>query len=168
MPGTVEVLVLGPVGLRRDGETHSPTGVTRAVLAALALAGDTGLTADALFAQVWGARGAQSMKSTLTVTVHRLRQWLREACGDGIAVRATTTGYALAGGQVDAAVFRALVAEAAGLPPAAAAETLGRALALWRGPALADVPPDSVDQAQRAGLERDRVGAVTAYATALV
>ena len=50
-------------------------------------------------------------------------------------------GYRLAvePGQVDARRFEHLVAEAAALPPAAALDAYGAALALWRGPPFAEV-----------------------------
>ncbi|MBS2963188.1 tetratricopeptide repeat protein [Actinocrinis puniceicyclus] len=163
------VLVLGPVGLGRPFRAPS-SNILRAVLAALALAGPGGLSAGELFETVWGSRDARSMDSTLTVNIHRLRQWLRTAAYGKVSVTRTTTGYALhlADGEVDADRFLRQVEAAETLETAAKAGALGEALSLWRGPALADVPDGSADQAAVMRLELRRVTAVVEYARALL
>lgn len=165
----VNVLVLGPVGVGEPFRTPS-SSILRAVLAALALAGPSGLSAGELFDTVWGSRDARSTDSTLTVTIHRLRQWLRTAARGQVSVTRTTTGYALdlSGGEVDADRFLRLVDAAEPLEPAAKAPALAAALALWRGAALADVPDGSADQAAVTRLELRRVTAVVDYARALL
>ena len=165
----IDVLVLGPVGVGHPFRTPS-SSILRAVLAALALAGPGGLSAGELFETVWGARDARSRDSTLTVNIHRLRQWLRASAHGQISVTRTTTGYALelSGGAVDADRFLHLVEAAESREPAAKAEVLAGALALWRGPALADVPDGSADQAAVMRLELRRVTAVVDYARALL
>ena len=172
----MNVLVLGPVGVgpaTRAGEGGFRTpgsNILRAVLAALALAGPPGLSAGELFETVWGSRDARSIDSTLTVNIHRLRQWLRTATHDRVSVKRTTTGYALelGDGQVDAHCFLRMADEADPLEGAAKAESLRAALALWRGPALADIPDGSVNQAAVVRLELRRVTAVVDYARALL
>ncbi|HEU5352875.1 MAG TPA: BTAD domain-containing putative transcriptional regulator [Actinocrinis sp.] len=165
----MDVLVLGPVGIGNPFRTPS-SNILRAVLAALALAGPGGLSGGELFETVWGSRDARSMDSTLTVSIHRLRQWLRTFAHGHVSVTRTTTGYALelAGGEVDADRFLRLVEAAEPLEPAAKAEALGVALGLWRGPALADVPDGSADQAAVIRLELRRVTVVVDYARALL
>ena len=171
---SMDVLVLGPVGVGPMG-TAQPvltpsSNVLRAVLAALALAGPAGLSAGELFETVWGSRDARSMDSTLTVNIHRLRQWLRTATDGRVSVTRTTTGYALSlpEGEVDAHRFLQLAEAAARLDDAAKAENLSAALALWRGPALADVPDGSANQPAVIRLELRRVTAVVEYARALL
>jgi DNA-binding SARP family transcriptional activator len=76
--------------------------------------------------------------------IHVVASRLRSALGEGV-LRSHGCGYALqlAPGELDADRFEGLVrrgrAELAAGEPRRAAETLGEALALWRGPALADV-----------------------------
>jgi|SRR5579884_329156 len=165
----MNVLVLGPVGVGYPFRTPS-SNILRAVLGALALAGPGGLSAGELFETVWGSRDARSMDSTLTVNIHRLRQWLRTYAHGQVLVTRTTTGYALelSGGDVDADRFLRLVDAAEPLEPAAKADALGAALDLWRGPALADVPDGSADQAAVMRLELRRVTAIVDYARALL
>jgi DNA-binding SARP family transcriptional activator/streptogramin lyase len=61
--------------------------------------------------------------------------------------------------QIDVGRFEKLVEEARGQPPAEAATTLREALALWRGPALADLE-DSVARPERGRLEEERANAL--------
>ncbi|MFN8203098.1 MAG: BTAD domain-containing putative transcriptional regulator [Solirubrobacteraceae bacterium] len=74
-------------------------------------------------------------------------------------------GYRLAvePDAVDAARFERLAddggAALARGDHAAAADLLAEALALWRGPALADVPDSTIAQAAAAALEARRLGA---------
>ncbi len=167
----MDVLVLGPVGVGPVGQPTTPTSnILRAVLAALALAGPGGLSGGELFETVWGSRDARSMDSTLTVNIHRLRQWLRATTGGRVSITRTTNGYALdlSEGEVDADRFVRLAEAAEALEPAEKAEALGAALALWRGPALADVPDGSADQLAVTRLELRRVTAVVDFAGALV
>ncbi|WP_163512935.1 AfsR/SARP family transcriptional regulator [Fodinicola acaciae] len=156
----VDVLVLGPVGLRRREEFLSPpSGVARAVVAALAIAGSDGLTSSALFETVWGSRAANAERSTVTVSVHRVRQWLREAVGDAVRVDRLGSGYVLRmTGESDVHRFVRLAA--------GGVEQQAEALALWRGRALADVPADSQDAVAVGDLVRSRLECATAYAGA--
>ncbi|QKG23055.1 AfsR/SARP family transcriptional regulator [Actinomadura verrucosospora] len=166
----VRITVLGRVGVERGGHRTLPTsGIARALLGALALAGLAGLSGlgdDALKSLLWGARETVISDSTLAVAVYRLRRWLTEAAGPGVEVVRTTNGYALElpGADIDAAAFRRAVADAAMLPAERRAGALERALGLWRGRALEDVSPDSVDQAAVDRLERERVEAAMEHA----
>ncbi|WP_344278171.1 ATP-binding protein [Actinomadura napierensis] len=166
----VRIVVLGRVGVERAGRLALPaSGIARALLGALALAGLAGLTGlgdDTLKSLLWGTRESVISDSTLAVAVYRLRRWLTETAGPGVEVVRTTNGYALElpGAEVDAAVFRRAVADAAMLPAGRRAGALERALGLWRGRALEDVSPDSVDQAAVERLERERVEAAMEHA----
>lgn len=167
--GAMDVLVLGPVGVGSPLRTPS-SSILRAVLAALALAWPGGLSSGELFETVWGSRDVRSTDSTLTVTIHRLRQWLRTSTRGQVSVTRTTTGYALelTHGEVDADRFLRLVETAEPLEAAAKARELAAALALWRGSALADVPDGSADQAGVMRLELRRVTAIVDYARVLL
>lgn len=67
---------------------------------------------------------------------------------------------------MDAWRFETAVGAAAGLPPERAAERLGAALALWRGPAYADFADADWTRAERARLGELRLGAVEQLAAA--
>ncbi|MEV0409088.1 tetratricopeptide repeat protein [Actinoallomurus sp. NPDC050550] len=160
-----DVVVLGPVGIERAGTLVRPSsGVSRALLGALALSGTSGLSASALSETVWGERGTSG--SLLGVAVYRLRRWLADVAGTAVTVRRTTMGYALevVRGDVDVAVFRRLTAEAATVDAPGRLDALERGLDLWRGDALEDVSPDSVDHAAVARLLRERAAATVEYA----
>ena len=92
----------------------------------------------------------------------------REAGGDGVVVTRPPGYVALVAPEhLDAARFEALVAAArrqSGAGAAAeAAATLRTALALWRGPALADVADAPGAGAEAARLEDARLAALTMY-----
>jgi DNA-binding SARP family transcriptional activator len=175
----VDVLVLGPVGVGSATGSHNAgqerfatpsSNILRAVLAALAVAGPAGRSAGELFETVWGSRDARSMDSTLTVSIHRLRQWLRTATDGRVSVTRTTSGYALklSVGEIDADLFLRMAESACSLEGTAKTDALSAALALWRGPAFADVPDGSIDQAAVVRLELRRVTTVVDYARALL
>lgn len=166
------VLVLGPVAVRHGEAVCGPSSpVLRAVLAGLALARPHGLASDALFELVWGTRNARSVEPTVSVTVHRLRRWLRQVCGELITVARASGRYRLvvSDGQVDAELFGLLTARARRLTdPVDREQTLARALGCWRGSALADVVPDSVNHTAVEALERERTRTTVDYVHALL
>ena len=102
---------------------------------------------------------------SLQVYVSRLRKALREAGGDGIVVT-QPPGYLanVSLESLDAARFEALVAESRRQGDAGALEEaaamLREALALWRGPALADVADGPFALAEAARLEEARLTAL--------
>jgi DNA-binding SARP family transcriptional activator/tetratricopeptide (TPR) repeat protein len=160
-----DVLVLGAVGIRQGNEFWSPpSGVARAVLGALALAGPDGLTRQALFEAVWGSRSATAKRSVVTVSIHRVRQWLREAVGDAVRVEHAGSGYVLRlTGDTDVARFWLLLSKTSNRT-----EQLAEALELWRGQPLADVPADSQDSLAVANLVRARLAVATECAEGLI
>ncbi|TDD75809.1 SARP family transcriptional regulator [Actinomadura darangshiensis] len=171
----VRIVVLGKVGVERAGTLTLPaSGIARALLGALALAGVAGLSGlgdDTLKALLWGARDSVISDSTLAVAVYRLRRWLTEHADGTAEIVRTTNGYALRlndGAEVDAAVFGTIVAEAHDLPAGQRAPALERALELWRGRALEDVSPDSLDQSAVDRLERRRIEAAMEHARAVL
>ncbi|HZO70403.1 MAG TPA: BTAD domain-containing putative transcriptional regulator [Kribbellaceae bacterium] len=161
------VLVLGPVGLQVAGRwAAAPSEVARAVLAGLAVTNGP-VADDSLYELVWGARTPRPGSGVVAVAVHRLRGWLREQTNGTVSVARVQRGYRLdAGAQgTDLAVFRDLMmAGADGAVQRLA--TLERALGMWRGRPLADVPVQCRDEAVVARLERERIEAMRACATA--
>ncbi len=149
--------ILGPLEVR-PGPDWQPVraGKNRALLAALLLHCGQIVSADRLIAEMWGDDPPESAAKAISVHVFRLRQLLADPDGAQLTTRAP--GYLLrcGPGELDARVFEARAADgrrllAAGRAAEAAGE-LARALSLWRGPALADVP-----RTARIGTEADRL-----------
>ncbi|MFE4973029.1 BTAD domain-containing putative transcriptional regulator [Kitasatospora sp. NPDC056651] len=156
--------ILGTTTAHHDDGTPVPIGGARlrALLAALALRQGRPVPADVLVAEVWEAEPPQDSSAALQTLVGRLRRTIgRGEVGSGPA------GYWLTGPSGDLADFQRLAVEGrraldTGDHPLAA-EKLLAALALWRGPALADLPdrtgPATRLEAQREEARRHRITA---------
>ncbi|MEV4759270.1 BTAD domain-containing putative transcriptional regulator [Micromonospora sp. NPDC049559] len=141
-PEPVRVALLGPLLVRTRAGWDTPgSPLLRAVLGVLALAPGTEVTVAGLYTAAWPAGGAGSAKRSVHLAVHRLRRWLAEV-GAGVTLHTSGTGYRLdlAGGMTDVELFHALAARVESTAPAVTVQRVIEALALWRGPALADVP----------------------------
>ena len=156
--------ILGPLEVVRGEECLAFRGRReRAVLALLVLNANRTVSAERLAEDLWSGDPPEGAIHSLRVYVSRLRQALGSAAQ---AVVTRPSGYAL---QVDASVvdavrFEELVArgrdEAKGGDHTRAATTLREALALWRGPALADVADAPFARAQAGRLEEARLCAL--------
>jgi DNA-binding SARP family transcriptional activator/tetratricopeptide (TPR) repeat protein len=133
----------------------------RLLLAAHALsAGEVLLAAD-LIDLIWDDRPPTSARASLQTLVARLRQMLTGVPGCGIERRGDGYRLRVDRGLVDVHQFRSLARSARQATDAAEAIALfDRALALWQGPALADVPGTARAEAIRAGLEEEHLAAV--------
>ncbi|GAA5018340.1 BTAD domain-containing putative transcriptional regulator [Actinopolymorpha pittospori] len=131
--------VLGPLTVWGvDGEpVRVPEAKVRALLADLLLHEGRSVSVDRLVEDLWGDDIPGKPANALQAKVSQLRR----ALGRERVVR-EQSGYRLrldASDDVDADVFRSLVARAAQLgQPAARAGLLTESLELWRGPAYAD------------------------------
>ena len=117
--------------------------------------------ADRLMEDLWGGRPPESAPTALQQHVSRLRKVLG---APGVLVtRAPGYVLELAGHDLDLRRFTRLRDEAAqelaAGRPAAAARLLREALALWRGPPLADLQDEDFARGAVAGLEDLRLGA---------
>jgi DNA-binding SARP family transcriptional activator len=134
----MEFRVLGPLEVIVDGERLSPLGQKqRALLALLLLHANEVVSSDRLIDDLWPGELPGSGAGALQAGVSRLRR----ALGAGAELLATVApGYVLrvSPEQLDLHRFERLVEEASGADPGTASEKLREALALWRGPALAD------------------------------
>jgi predicted ATPase/DNA-binding SARP family transcriptional activator len=124
----MRVAILGPFGVQNDaGDTLSVTGARlRDLVIRLALAGGKPVSTSALAEAVWGDDPPADLPNALQTLVSRARRSL----GGAETVEQSAAGYRLAvvPDDVDALRFQRLVADGA----------IEEALALWRGPALAD------------------------------
>lgn len=137
----MRIAILGSLRVTGDGGEPVPIGGARlrALLTRLALDPDREVGAESLIAAVWPEQPPAGAVNALQTLVSRLRRVLPEA------VVAGPVGYrlCLAPEQVDAYQFDRLATAGrqalAGGDPQAAARCLAEALALWHGPALAEV-----------------------------
>ena len=142
-----EVRLLGPVELgRRDGSSAGVgSGLERTLLAALAVNAGLVVSTGDLIDGLWGSAPPPTARHALQVHVSSLRHRLGVSPSP---LEARPSGYVLKldPGQLDTERFESLAAtgraELASNQPALAADALEAALAVWRGPALADVSGD--------------------------
>jgi len=172
-PADLHVRLLGPVEVLAAGE---PALITqqglRALLALLALSANRVVSESALIDGLWRDEVARPREGNLHAQIYQLRRRLAamEPGRDRPRLVTRPPGYQLTLGpeESDVAVFTALAArgrEAARRGDAeAAASTLSQALALWHGPALADVA-DITDRlsAEAATLDEQRLAVHADY-----
>ncbi len=151
--------VLGSVEVLYDGvPLPTPPPRHRAVLAALLVDAGRTVPLDVLVDRAWHERPPGAESATVHATVSKLRRALEPDVRDGAwqVLRTQAPGYRLAvdPDDVDASRFTHLLRRARELDAAdrvqEARDTVGAALALWRGPAYADVSaPFAVAEAER-------------------
>ncbi len=155
----MEVRLLGSLELAADGSPVAVGGVRqRAVFALLVLHANEVVPAERLLVELWGEDAPPTAANALQAAVSRLRRALPQG-----RLVTRTVGYLFRAtpDEIDVERFERLLASGrealAGGAAAEAAETLGRALSLWRGPALADFRFDPFAQAEIARLEELRL-----------
>ncbi|HUE97313.1 MAG TPA: BTAD domain-containing putative transcriptional regulator, partial [Longimicrobiaceae bacterium] len=162
----MEVHILGPTEVVDGGApVPLPTGRARSLLGLLTLKAGEVVSVDRLIDELWGESPPPTVETALQGLVSNLRKRLEPHRGRGEPPAILLTrppGYLLDLGseQVDSNRFRRMVAQAAEAPPERAAQLLRRALALWRGPALADFVYEPFAQAEIAELEELRLATV--------
>ncbi|MGZ6638050.1 MAG: BTAD domain-containing putative transcriptional regulator [Solirubrobacteraceae bacterium] len=156
----MEFRILGPLEVADGDATLALGGVRqRTLLAILLLHANEVVSADRLIDELWGEHSPESGRSALQVRVSQLRKALGEG-GAQLLTRAPGYVLSLERGQLDLQRFERLVREAAAAEPPAAARKLREALALWRGPPLADLAYESFAQAAIGRLGELRLGAI--------
>ena len=145
----MEFRLLGPLEVvGDDGATVQLGGKRpRALLALLLLHANEAVSTDRLIDGIWSESPPASAQGALQVHVHALRKALGP---DRILTRAPGYLVRAVPGELDVDRFEQLVSERA----------FGDALALWRGPALADVADEPFAQAEAARLEERRLAAL--------
>src|SRR6476659_6319596 len=155
----IEVCLLGPVEVRRNGQpVPVPGGKPRALLAALLVHANEPVSQGRLIEALWG----ESPPPRAGANLHGHVATLRKLLGDDpdASIETTPGAYTLRidPDRVDASRFERLVRDARGRDDAA--ERLRSALALWRGPALAAVSDEPFAHAEALRLEELRLTAL--------
>ncbi|WP_460652605.1 AfsR/SARP family transcriptional regulator [Kribbella endophytica] len=153
----MEFRLLGPVQIWAGGQqVELKRRQERLLLAVLLLESGKAVAADRLIELLWPEEQPGSPRRALQVYVSRLRTVL--AAGDSKLVTGSL-GYAIEvpTGRTDVELFAALVEQAKPLDDLEQRrKLLVDALALWRGPALADVASEDVRRRLCAGLDESR------------
>jgi predicted ATPase/DNA-binding SARP family transcriptional activator len=154
----IHVGVLGPLTARR-GEAQLALGGSkqRALLALLALERGRTVATDALIEALWPQKPPGRPQTAIQGYVSHLRKALGQ---DAIITDASGYRLDLAVDALDSAEFEHMLTTAGKLAPAAKVDRLSKALALWRGPPLADFTYESWAQAEIARLEELRLAAL--------
>jgi DNA-binding SARP family transcriptional activator/tetratricopeptide (TPR) repeat protein len=148
---------LGPLRVR-VGDRWSGIGAAhqRSLLAILLIEAGRAVPTDRLVQEIWGDRPPKTAVHAVHVYVRRLRGLL----GDEI-LATRGQAYELTRVDTDAIAFEQLVSAARHSPdPQTVVSQLSQALALWRGPAFADVPDSPRVLAEATRLDQARLTAV--------
>ncbi len=157
--------ILGPLEVRAGQDWYPIKAAKRRVLlAALLLSPDQVVSADRLMAELWGDDLPGSAANSISVYVFRLRRLLGDPAGEILMTRAPGYQLRCGPGDLDAQVFEDQAARGRQLltagQPQQAALALTRALSLWRGTVLSDVPRSARVAAEADRLEEARLAAL--------
>ncbi|MFD5090494.1 BTAD domain-containing putative transcriptional regulator [Amycolatopsis thailandensis] len=151
--------MLGPLEVTCDGKPVAVAGPKlRVLLAALLVRANTTVSLDRLADRLWGEDQPSTARKSTQVYALRLRRML----GDGL-IETRPDGYLirLEPEQLDLLRYRRLAdaGREAGKAGDSAEELalLAEALECWRGPALCDVPSESLRRDEAAQLDEDRL-----------
>jgi DNA-binding SARP family transcriptional activator len=169
MSSDIAVRVLGPVRVRATGGWVTAKPQQRLLLALLALQAGQVVPVGELIDAFWPEAPPESARASIQILVSGVRQLLErvpggsvERCGDGYRL-------SIAPCSVDVQQYRLLARAARHAPNAAeAVGTFDEALALWRGPALADVSATARIEAIRFALAEERLSAMQDRISALL
>ena len=161
------VLVLGRPVLRAGGVVRHPTRrMVRVLLGVLALRANRALPLDWIVEALWPGKPPLSAAANVRTHVAQLRKLLRSAGPGQPGIVSSNDGYVLVAPPdgVDVTLFQQLVVEAHALrgrgADIAAAQSLARAVSLWRGPVMAGVPVPEVVRPEVTVLDEQRIGAI--------
>ncbi|HCU96110.1 MAG TPA: hypothetical protein DHU96_26665, partial [Actinobacteria bacterium] len=157
--------ILGPLEAW-TGQEWTPVKAAkwRALLASLLLAPGRLASTDQIIDDLWGDRPPARASNQISVYVHHLRRLIGDTNGKILVTRSPGYQIVLGPGDLDADRFGRLAADGQAALAAgdheAAAGLLSAALGLWRGRALADVPPTPLVSAEADRLEWSRIQAL--------
>lgn len=147
----MEFRILGPLEVVEHGTPISLGGARqRAVLALLLTRPNEVVSTDRLIDELWGTEPPRTAANTLQYYVSQLRKLLG---ADRIATRPPGYSILIERGELDLERFESLLQQGD-------ADSLHEALALWRGPALADFAYEPFAREEIVRLEELRLVAV--------
>ncbi|MFD8498589.1 tetratricopeptide repeat protein [Amycolatopsis sp. NPDC059657] len=168
--GALRIGVLGPLEVAR-GESAVPLGPLkqRSLFAVLALQPNEVVSREEIIDVLWGDRPPASCLNLVHTYVSGLRKLVEpsRARESGAVISLVSGGYRLTAdpGELDLTRFDELVGQARRAPHGEARKELfEQALDLWRGPVLADLPPNVRQHPVAVALAGRRVTATLAYA----
>ena len=133
----MEYRLLGPLEVRGDDGGQLPLArpMLRALLALLLMSANRVVSRERLIDGLWGEEPPETAVKMVQLNVSRLRKLLPAG-----VLQTRAPGYVLEvePEQLDLLRFERLLADARRAEPERAARVLAEALALWRGPALAE------------------------------
>ena len=154
----MRVSLLGPLTVMTEDGERTPNGdMQRSAFALLALNAGNVVSADRLIEELWGGLAPANPTNSVQSHISQLRRLLG---AERIVTRPPGYVLDLDPEAVDAVRFERLVVAARTGPSENAAETLREALALWRGPPLADVGDAPFIAIQSSRLEELRLAAL--------
>lgn len=156
--------ILGPLEVQTEqGWTSIGASKWRAALARLLLSAGQIVSTDTLIDELWGDAAPARASNLVSIYVLRLRRFIGDTEGHVLVTRAPGYQLRLGDDDLDEQQFGKLMnqgreALTAG-DPKRAAEVLAGSLSLWRGKALADVPPSPFVEAEAGRLDELRLAA---------
>ena len=154
----IDFRILGPLdAVGDDGPVALGGQKQRALLALLLVHAGEVVATERLVTELWGERPPKTATTSLQNFVSQLRKLLGSE-----RLETKPPGYVLRvdPGHFDLARFEQLVSTARGAGAAERAKLLREALALWRGPPLADFVFETFAQGEIRRLEELRLGAL--------
>jgi DNA-binding SARP family transcriptional activator len=146
----MEFRILGPLEVVDEGRiVKLGGGKQRSLLALLLLHRNAVVSRDRLLDELWGDQPPDTAATAIQVYVSQLRKALGR---DAIVTQPPGYLVRVRDGELDLERFERSVAAARDAPPADASDLLREALALWRGPPLAEL---DVPFARAAGVRLD-------------
>ena len=155
----MEFRILGPLEVVEQGRALPLGGPRqRALLALLLTRANEVVSADWLVEELWGAEPPRTAANALQYHVSQLRK----ALAPHEVIVTQEPGYVIRVGpdELDVLRFEQLVEQAQQAAPELAARLLREALALWRGPPLAELAHESLPQTESLRLEELRLAAL--------
>jgi DNA-binding SARP family transcriptional activator len=168
-PGIVHYKLLGAFEVAGSRDCTPAAPKLRSVLALLLLQANRVVHLDTLIDELWGPDPPKSAVTIVQTYIYHLRKIFVAEQLDPVAQRLIATrqpGYLFhtKPEQVDADIFDRLVRHGRDSMedghPRPAAASLGQALAMWTGPALANVPQGELLHAHAVHLEERRINAL--------
>lgn len=167
----ISIRLLGPMSAFLNSKSVTPTAAKqRQILALLALNAGRVVTVSTLVEELWGDYPPRSFLATLQNYILQLRNRMAAALLPDPGVKQVLStrhgGYLLAetACRTDIDEFGLLVLSgreaAENGDYRAASDQFGRALKLWRGPALVDMPTGRVLELEVTSLEETRLGVI--------